>query len=175
MRTLLLTSLLMALSTGCIGDPPRRPLSTLPAIPNARVPIDGVLSGGQPTPEQVEAVARAGFRTVINLRSEAEPGFEWEAEAVERLGMRYVHIPIAGAPDLTRARIERIDSELDRALSEGPVLLHCASGNRIGATLALRAAWLQGGEAETALGVGLKAGLTRLEPRVRELLGLEAP
>jgi len=142
------------------------------SIPGARIPMDGVLSGGQPTSEQIEAAATASFGTVINLRSDGEPGFEWEAQAVESLGMRYVSIPVAGAKGLTRENVERLDAALSEAVAAGPVLLHCASGNRIGAILALRAAWLHGVEAEAALRYGLANGMTRLEPTIRQLLGL---
>lgn len=144
------------------------------SIPGARIPMSGVLSGGQPTPEQIEAAADAGFRTVINLRIDAEKGFEWEAEAVESLEMKYVSIPVAGAKGLTRETVERLDGALAEAAATGPVLLHCASGNRIGAILALRAAWLHGADAEAALRLGLANGMTRLEPTIRELLGLES-
>lgn len=145
----------------------------IPAIRNARVPIDGVLSGGQPSPEQIAAAAEAGFRTVINLRTEGESGFEWEPAAVEKHGMRYVHLPVAGAESLTRETIAALDRALAEALEEGPVLLHCASGNRIGAVLALRAAWLHETPPDAALAYGLGAGLTRLEPAVRAKLELE--
>ena len=143
----------------------------LVAIPNARVPMDGLLSGGQPTPSQIESAARGGFRTVINLRTDQEPGFEWEREAVEKAGMRYIQIPV-GAEGLARENVERIDAALAKALSEGPVLLHCGSGNRIGAVLALREAWLGGKPSEEALNYGLASGLTRLEGKVREILDL---
>jgi hypothetical protein len=53
------------------------------------------------------------------------------------------------------------------------VLFHCGSGNRIGAVLALQAAWLDGVAAEDALDYGRANGLTSLEPTTRELLGLE--
>jgi uncharacterized protein (TIGR01244 family) len=132
--------------------------------------MTGVLSGGQPTPEQIEAAARAGFRTVINLRTPQETGFEWERDTVERLGMSYVQIPVAGARGLTRDNVERIDAALGAALEQGPVLLHCASGNRIGAVLAVREAWLRDADTEAALAFGLASGLTRLEPATRELL-----
>ena len=148
------------------------PAQSLLAIRNARVPVDGLLSGGQPTEAQIEAAARGGFRTVINLRTEQEKGFEWEAEAVERLGMSYFTIPI-DRKAMTRETVERFDSILTESLAAGPVLLHCASGNRIGAMLALRAAWLQESEPEEALRYGAASGMTRLEPAVRELLGLE--
>ena len=141
-------------------------------IKNARIPITGVLSGGQPTPEQIEDAARAGFHTVINLRTDEEPGFEWERETVEGLGMRYVQIPVTGASGLTRENVERIDAALSEALEAGSVLLHCGSGNRIGAVLALREAWLRDADAGAALDHGLASGLTKLEPATRELLGL---
>jgi uncharacterized protein (TIGR01244 family) len=143
---------------------------SLLSIPRARIPMDGVLSGGQPTRGQIEAAAAGGFGTVINLRIDQEPGFAWEADAVESLGMRYVSIPVPGAKGLTRENVERLDAALADAEADGPVLLHCASGNRIGALLALRAAWLEGVEADEALAFGRAAGLTRLEPTVRDLL-----
>ncbi|HXV78210.1 MAG TPA: protein tyrosine phosphatase family protein [Candidatus Polarisedimenticolaceae bacterium] len=155
------------------GEPPDatpRPSALLP-IPNARIPLAEVLSGGQPTPDQIEAAARAGFRTVINLRSDGETGFEWEAETVERLGLRYVRIPVAGERDLTRERVEQLDSALSSGLERGPVLLHCASGNRIGAMLALRAAWLGGLPPDEALEFGVASGLTGLYQATSRRLG----
>ena len=141
-------------------------------IPNATVPMPGVVSGGQPTEAQIESAAERGYRTVINLRTEQEAGFEWERELVESSGMRYVHIPVAGGDGLTRENVEALDAALAEAREEGPVLLHCGSGNRIGAMLALRAAWVEGSDPDTALQYGLGTGLTGLEPKTRELLGL---
>jgi len=109
---------------------------------------------------------------VISLRTDEEPGFEWERETVEDLGMRYVQIPVTGASGLTRENVERIDAALSEALEAGSVLLHCGSGNRIGAVLALREAWLRDVDAGAALDHGLASGLTKLESATRELLGL---
>jgi uncharacterized protein (TIGR01244 family) len=147
--------------------------SLLLPIRNARIPMDGVLSGGQPTREQIESAAEAGFRTVINLRGGAERGFEWEPELVRELGMTYEHLPVTGKDSLTREHVEQIDAVLNAALEEGPVLLHCASGNRIGTVLALRAAWIEGVDPEEALTYGRDSGMTRAEGLARELLGLD--
>jgi uncharacterized protein (TIGR01244 family) len=175
-RTLWVLGLLLVPVAGRAEGTERAvPATALLAIPNARIPADGVLSGGQPTREQLLAAGRAGFRTVINLRLEAEPGFEWEPETVKASAMRYVHIPVAGAEGLTRENVERVDAALREALAAGPTILHCASGNRIGAVLALREAWLRGASPDAALKVGLAAGLTGLEPRTRELLGRPVP
>ena len=165
---------LLAVVAMLAAEAPPAPSVLLPLM-NARVPLAGVLSGGQPTAEQIALAARAGFRTVINLRTEQERGFEWEREAVEASGMRYVQVPVAGASGLTRDNAERLDRELERAAAEGPVLLHCASGNRIGALLALRAAWLEGVDPEQALQYGRDSGLAGLEAVTSELLGLAPP
>lgn len=53
-----------------------------------------------------------------------------------------------------------------------PVALACASGNRVGVLLAARAFWFDGASPDQALTLGKQAGLTRLEPVVRSLLGL---
>jgi uncharacterized protein (TIGR01244 family) len=124
----------------------------------------------QPTPDELERAAAAGVRTVVNLRADGETGFDWEAESAERLGLRYVRIPIRGAVDLTPDNAARLDAVLRDA--PGPALVHCASGNRVGALLALREAWHRGQDPAAALAVGLDAGLTNLEPVIREKLGL---
>ena len=60
---------------------------------------------------------------------------------------------------------------LDALLAErdGPVLVHCGSGNRVGALLALRKS-LEGADDDAALEYGRSAGLGRLEPVVKERL-----
>ena len=58
---------------------------------------------------------------------------------------------------------------------EGKVLMHCGSGNRVGAMMALRARWVQGRSAEEALAIGRSSGLKGLEGDVRTLLQAEAP
>ena len=146
------------------------PPTLLPPIPNARIPIAGVLSGGQPTKAQIVAAGSAGYKTVINLRSDTEPGFEWEAAAVKAAGMAYVSIPVAGAAGLTKENVIRLDAALKEASSNGPILLHCGSGNRIGAMLALRAAWIEGKDPAAALQYGKASGLTGLEPAVKSML-----
>lgn len=139
-------------------------------LPNGRAPLPGVATGGEPSQAQLEAIAAHGFRTVVSLRTDAE-GSEIEAPVVEGLGMRYAAIPVAGADGLTRAAAEALDRILDDP-EAGPVAIFCGSGNRVGALLALRAAWLEGATPEEALRLGTDAGLTGLEPAVRSELGL---
>lgn len=137
---------------------------------NGKAPFDDILTGGQPTPEQFQGLADLGYRTVINMRSTGESG-STRASTVEALGMTYVALPIAGAQDVSEANARKLASALEA--NEHPVVVHCASGNRVGALFALKAYYVDGESAEDALAVGKAAGVTRLEPLVREQLGLE--
>lgn len=141
-------------------------------LPNGRTPLPDVLTGGQPSNAQLQRLADLGYKTVINLRTEGEPGTSEEPDTVKRLGMNYVSIPVAGTNGLTRENAERLEDALNSA--QGETAIHCGSGNRVGALLALKAYWLDGKSAEDALKLGLDAGLTHLEPAVRQHLGLSA-
>jgi uncharacterized protein (TIGR01244 family) len=146
-----------------------RPVAAPIEIPNARLALDGVLTGGQPTPEQIAEAAAAGYRTIVNTRSSAEDGYEWEEEQVTAAGMRYLLIDTPGAAGLTRENVQALADVMadDEAY---PMMIHCASGNRVGALLALKAVWIDGASADEAMQVGLDSGLTRLEAKTRELL-----
>ena len=149
--------------------PPAAPPAAAVEIRNARTPLPGVLTGGQPTEVQIEQAAAAGYRTVVNLRTAGEQGSWDEAPKVEALGMRYVSIPVAGADGLDLENVRRLFDVLEDP-SHYPVMVHCGSGNRIGALFALEAFHVDGKDAETALAVGREAGLTGLEDAVRALL-----
>lgn len=132
---------------------------------NATFPRANLITGGQPTPAQLNALRLAGVNHVINLRSDEEMDWD-EASLVRSLGMRYYSIPIAGASGLTQDNAQALDTLL-QTLEQDSVLLHCASGNRVGALIALSAA--QHGEPmEAAIEKGKRWGMTRLEALVRE-------
>lgn len=139
--------------------------STLSAYPQA---APGLYTGGQPAPAEWPALAAAGVATVINLRAPEELQGRDEAAEVAAQGMRYLSMPVVGPDDVTDANAARLWQAIHEA--DGKVLVHCASGNRVGALLAL-AAYRNGGmDAPAALAFGQSAGLTRLEPLVREHL-----
>ena len=130
-------------------------------------PRPQLYSAGQPSAAQLQQAADAGVTTVIDLRQPDEDrGFD-ETAAAERLGLRYVRIPVAGAAGLTDASAYALRTAL--AQSSGPVLVHCASGNRAGALLALLNA-RDGASVEHALQLGRDAGMTSLEAPTRALL-----
>lgn len=137
-------------------------------LPDGRRLDGGLLVGGQPSLEQLERLRDLGYRTVVNLRTEAEGGPS--PEEVEALGLVYLRLPVDGARDVGEEKARTLDVVLGQV--EGPVVLHCGSGNRVGALLALRALHVDGASPEEALEIGLAAGLAGLEPVVREQLGL---
>lgn len=141
---------------------------------NERHPLPGMLTGGIPAGKggasDFQALAAAGVRTYIDLRADAEVPPETAALA-SGAGLDYRRLPIAGEADLDLASARALDLLLDE-WGRYPIALACSSGNRVGALLALRAFWLDGVDAASALELGLGAGLTRLEPSVRQLLGL---
>jgi uncharacterized protein (TIGR01244 family) len=164
--------LLLALSLLAVPAMAEEPVEVSPAkveIRNARTPAPGLLTGGQPTPEQFDEIAQAGYRTVINLRGEGEEGRWDEASRAEELGIEYIELPIAGRGDVTRENALALGELL---IDEGrkPAVVHCASGNRVGALFALYAFYGKGDSPEAALEVGKAAGLTSLEETVRGML-----
>ncbi len=141
-------------------------------LPNVREAGEQVYSAGQPSAQQLQELAGQGLAAVINLRAVGEDaGFD-EPALLQQAGVAYYHIPVSGGADLTPENAERLHGLLAQHAGQ-PVLVHCASGNRVGALLAVRAHRLQGQDAEQALATGRQAGMTRLEGAVRELLHAE--
>lgn len=90
---------------------------------------DAVITGGQPTTEQLQAVAAEGYATVINLFPfNPARSLPDEAGLVRSLGMAYEHIPVDwdSPTDADLAAFEQI--MLQRA--GGRILIHCAANYR---------------------------------------------
>ena len=132
---------------------------------------DDLYCGGQPSELELAELARAGVRSVINLRPTGEfEGFD-ESRVVSGLGMRYRQIAIAGSVDLSREKIAEFSMALAQARARGPALVYCRSGNRVGAAIALVDAWMHGCCPDAALAHGRRAGMTGLEAAVTKLIG----
>jgi uncharacterized protein (TIGR01244 family) len=168
MRRLFL-ALLLAGPIACAGDATpttvRANLDTVVAQGQA-TPVDGITSAGQPDEAALRVFSESGYVAVIDMRGPGEDrGFD-EASTVAGLGMDYITLPIEKG-DITFDKARELDAILARY--DQPVLLHCGSGNRVGAMLALRE-FLASGDAGKALQKGRDAGLTRLETEVRKVL-----
>ncbi|CAM4013143.1 TIGR01244 family sulfur transferase [Psychrobacter arenosus] len=86
---------------------------------------------GQITPEQVQAIADDGFKTIINNRPDGEEAnqpinADIEAAAATA-GITYKEITFAGNA-LTQQRVEEFADFFNQA--EQPILMFCRTGNR---------------------------------------------
>jgi uncharacterized protein (TIGR01244 family) len=93
--------------------------------------MGGLFLASQPAASDFEQAQKGGVRTVVNMRHASEqPGFDEEA-FVGGLGLAYMNPAWNGADELTDEVIEASLAAIRSA--ERPALIHCASGNRVGA------------------------------------------
>ena len=125
-RRFLVVAAALALAAPCVAADPE-----IEAIPYFHRVSGTVAVSGQPTPEQIAALAKAGFRTVINLRPETEFSASAEEQAAADAGLFYVSIPFVTAKPSNVALEEflRVSGSADVY----PVLIHCATANRASA------------------------------------------
>jgi protein tyrosine phosphatase (PTP) superfamily phosphohydrolase (DUF442 family) len=141
-------------------------------LPNQCTPTPDLLTCGLPAPQELKQAQAAGYKTVINLCQPQETPRD-EPATVQALGMHYFNIPVAGPGDLTEAKARQL-GEVVNNCDHHPVLIHCMSGNRVGALLALKAFFVDGKTPREALDAGRAAGLKALEPEVWRLLSQHA-
>ena len=99
---------------------------------------DYLITGGQPSAEQLRAAAAEGFEAVINLATEKPAGFsEDESSLVRSLGMAYYPIPVEWE-NPTLEDLQRFE-ELLESLGSTRILVHCAANFRVSAFYGLYA------------------------------------
>lgn len=145
-------------------------------IPNWRCIAPGRYSAGQPAPTDWSRIAALGVRTVLTLRPDAEQPDVDERAQVEAAGMRHLQLPVASGEAIDAACIDAFCAMVDaheREHGDAGLLIHCGTGNRVGALVALRA-HRRGASADEALAAGRAAGLTALEPKAAALIAAGA-
>lgn len=161
--------LAIALASGTATLPATPQETALADLPNVTFPTPHRVSSGRLKAGDMDALKRAGIREVIDLSVDGEtPDFD-EAAAMRSADIRYHNLPIHGPQDLTRAHVAQFNQWLIDA-GDQPTLVHCASSNRVGAMIALRASLIDGKSVDDAVAEGRRWGLKSLEPAVRERL-----
>ncbi|GGB27029.1 TIGR01244 family protein [Sphingomonas metalli] len=116
---------------------------------------DRVAVAPQIRPEDVPAIAAAGYVAIVNNRPDGEEPGQPDGEAIraaaEAAGLRYTAIPV-GREGMSMPMLDAMGAALTAA--EGPVLAYCRSGTRSCNLWALAAA--KGGR-DPALLVGQAA------------------
>jgi len=85
---------------------------------------------GQILPDQIPAVAAAGFKSIVCARPDNEdygqPTFDEVAREAEKAGLQIVHVPVSGMMSQgTFMKFEQAMEEMPK-----PVLAYCRSGGR---------------------------------------------
>lgn len=160
--------LVVAVAGGCAHAP-------VPVVTEVQLhePLPGLYTSGQPAPGDWRVLKARGVRTVVDLRLPGELKGRDEAAEVRAAGLRYVNIPVDGGKGLTETNARALHAVL--APAHGGVLVHCSSGNRAGALLALEQERFDALPPARALQLGEQAGVTGLRGTLRGVLGLDAP
>jgi protein tyrosine phosphatase (PTP) superfamily phosphohydrolase (DUF442 family) len=132
-------------------------LEAMQGVPNAGQPLPQLLTGGQPSAEQLETLQAAGVAVILDIRDPMEPRPYDEPAQVRRLGMEYLNVSVRqGALD---------DQTMDAVLAElrrnqdRPLLIHCASANRVGGALIPYFILDQGMSEDAAVTAAMRVGL----------------
>jgi len=125
---------------------------------------DRLATGGQPLLDQLPALKREGFRTIINLREPSEYDEAAESAEARRLGLRYLSIPFRAADPKDEPVHEFLAAMKDKKM--WPAFVHCGTGNRVAALWMIHRVVVDGWELENAEHearlVGLKSANLRM-------------
>ena len=129
-----------------------------PDVPRLVCLDDSFATGAQPTDQAYAKAAEYGFRSVLSLRTGSE-GVDLfrERAVVEKSKLRYFNIPvISSAP-----RPEQADEfiRLVKDPSNHPMLINCASANRVGAFMMIYRVVELGWSQDKAFAEATKIGL----------------
>lgn len=108
-------------------------MDALRGVVNANQASPTVMTGGQPSAAHFRALRDAGVEVVLDIRDPMEPrGFDQQA-LMDELGFEYRNITVSDVHlnDETLGEI----TEVMRQNEGRQVLVHCASGNRVGGAL----------------------------------------
>lgn len=124
---------------------------------NFRQVTDDIAISGQPSPEDLDALKAQGFRTIVNLRTDDEPGLlDDEEREVESRALNYAAVPVSPAL-LDDVAVARFSQELE-SIDGKPALVHCRSAGRAGMMVLLHMAVQNGWSVQKALQTGKEMG-----------------
>ncbi|MBI3890827.1 MAG: tyrosine-protein phosphatase [Candidatus Wallbacteria bacterium] len=110
----------------------RRAWRKLGPLPNLAEVTPYVYRGGEPASDGWRQLSQQGVRTVVNLRMEDES----ERQEVQRLGMRYVSIPIPDTDAPTPEQAQKFLDLCNQANAKKALFFHCAAGTYRTGTMA---------------------------------------
>lgn len=94
--------------------------------------FQGLFLASQPSADDLRHAKEGGIKTVMSLRPASELKEFDEPALVHELGMEFVNIGFAGPDTLTDEVIDQARAVLNDP-AKRPMMVHCHSGNRVGA------------------------------------------
>jgi len=137
------------------------PYQAIAGVTNACQPLPTLLTGGQPSPADLQSFQASGGGIVLDIRDPMEPRPFDEPATAARLGLDYVNVPVT-AGTLDDSTLERILDVL-RGAGDRTVFVHCVSGNRVGGAQLQNLMLDQGLEEDDAVGQAMRVGLRSAE------------
>lgn len=108
---------------------------------------------------------------IVNLRKEGEEDQpmspDEEGLAVEKAGMKYVHLPVSSATMGPEA-VDKFRAQLPDL--EGPILVHCQAGMRAGAFTMMATATMEGWSGDETLEKGQTIGFECKAPELKQFV-----
>jgi protein tyrosine phosphatase (PTP) superfamily phosphohydrolase (DUF442 family) len=95
-------------------------------VPNPGKINEGLYRGAQPNEQGLEELKKLGITTIVDLRAEDRGKSEWERQQTEKLGMKFVHIPIAGFAAPTNEEVVQFLSLVRDPQQK--IFVHCLLG-----------------------------------------------
>lgn len=124
-------------------------------------------TAGQPRPEHFAQLKDTGVKAVLNLRTPGEHRADEEQAEVERLGMKYINIPVVYR-EPTHAQVDEFLKITDDPANR-PMLIHCTAAIRVGAFWMIRRIVRDGMSYDDALAEARKVGLVNA-PHLEEFV-----
>ena len=105
--------------------------------PNRHLVAQGLWRSSQPTPMQIAALAKAGIKTIVNLRGERDcASYYLEEQACRKNGIELINFPVNSRQPPKREILQQLEELFARIKT--PALMHCKAGaDRVGIMSAL--------------------------------------
>ena len=111
------------------------PPGDLPGVANFHQVDQNLYRGAQPSDAGLKNLAALGVKTIIDLRHGTDRADTEQREA-ERLGLRYINVPMEGLTPPTDKQIADLMA-IFKTADNGAVFVHCREGkDRTGAVIA---------------------------------------
>ena len=126
-----------------------------------------VISFGQPNQSEVDAFVEDGVTLVVDLRGPNENRGYDEQSYLNSINTAYYSLPVIDEGDINFDNARLLQTLINDA--DGKVLVHCGSGNRVGALMSLIGS-LEGMDKQEAIEFGIQNRLGGLINTVNQVI-----